>query len=187
MCVVDTDIYSPDQFKERKLNGAYTSNVYYFTSACMCVCRISNMKSPGIVGVNYTESESAQKTQLKLCGSIPPLRSLYFHYKPVGKCYASIKPLGNLNLLFFFLQKPAKWDLLGLFWVCWRIIFPCAVFGRETASKSAAKPTWAEPNWWDSSLLQCSVIPNDTTVCLSPSFSFRMSASLPRCDLSPLD
>ena len=117
-----------------------------------------------------------QKTQLVPCAgfakSVPAFRSLDFHYEPVGKYYASLKPLGNLNLLFPFLPKPAKWDLLGLFWVCWRIVFPCAVVGRETARKSAAKPTWAEPNWWDSSLLQRSVIPDDTMVCLSPSFLF---------------
>lgn len=79
-----------------------------------------------------------------------------------------MKPLGNLNLLFLFfsLAKPAKWDLLGLFWVCWRIIFPCAAVGNETAQKSPAKLTWAEPNWRDSSLLQCSVIPDDMMVCL---------------------
>lgn len=67
-CCRHTDIYSSGQLKERKLNGANTSNVYYFTSVCMCVCIISNMKSLGIVGVNYTESDiGTEDTACTLC------------------------------------------------------------------------------------------------------------------------
>lgn len=169
---------APAKAKREIQNDAVKSNGYYFT---VNVCRTSNIKRLGTVWVNYTENnistEDTARTLCWVCQERSGVRSVEFHYEPVGKYYASMKPLGNLNLLFPFLPKPAKWDLLGLFWVCWRIIFPCAVVGRETERKSAAKPTCAEPNWWDSSLLQCSVIPDDTMLCLSPSFSLCTSAS----------
>ena len=135
------------------------------------MCRNSSIKGLGTIWVNYTENYTgAEDTACTLCwvcqerSGVTIIGVLLW---TTGKYYASMKPLGNLNLLFPFLPKPAKWDLLGLFWVCWRIIFPCAVVGRETAMKSAAKPTWAELNWWDSRLLQCSVIPDDTMLSLS--------------------
>lgn len=65
-------------------------------------------------------------------------------------------------LFIFFPQK----DLLGLA-VCSRTISPSTVVGRETWRKPAAKVTWAEQAWWDSSLLQCSVIPDDSVVHVS--------------------
>jgi len=105
----------------------------------------------------------------ELAESCPVSRLFESQHEPVSKYYASMKLLGIMKLSFLSPLKPAKWDLLGLFWVCWRIIFPCAVVGREKAENSAAKSTWAEPNWRNSSLLECSVIPDDTMVCLLPS------------------
>lgn len=99
-------------------------------------------------------------------------------------------PLGNLNLLFrvfFFFLRPAQKDLPGL------AVFPCAVVGRETGRKSAAKATWAEQAWWDSNLLQCSVIPDYSVVCLHlftytslPPSSFSSFFHLPHLFLSVL-
>lgn len=46
------------------------------------------------------------------------------------------------------------------------IISPSTVLGKETGRKPAAKATWAEQAW-DSSLLQCSAIPDDSVVHVS--------------------
>lgn len=64
--------------------------------------------------------------------------------------WANVMPVWNLwemwiYFSFFLLRNPAKWDLLRLL-VCWRMVFPGAVVGRETVRRSAAKPTWAEPH-----------------------------------------
>lgn len=152
--------------------------LYVWVSLCARVCVsvwISNTEKMGTLGENYSENNiGAEDTVRTLCRVCQARSSAELTLVPLwtsGQILCQYEASGKLEPIISFPPppaKPAKWDLLGLFWVCWRIIFPCAAVGNKTAQKSPAKLTWAEPNWRDSSLLQCSVIPDDMMVCLSP-------------------
>lgn len=165
--------------------------LYVWVSLCARVCVsvwISNTEKMGILGENYSENNiGAEDTVRTLCRVCQARSSAELTLVPLwtsGQILCQYEASGKLEPIISFSPpaKPAKWDLLGLFWVCWRIIFPCAAVGNKTAQKSPAKLTWAQltrlkpitvfsdPRWHDGLSL---------SLCVSASFSW--------CDLPLLD